>query len=789
MLGILHNTVTQNRMYREDLTTAEIEEFVSKLKKLPGCLDIGQDEAEKAALLFLRARKRDVNRAVELYKANKRMRYTENVDSIDPLDEGVRKELISGKFTMLPNTCGEHGDGDGGDLGATVAIFTANRHWPPLTTHRDTLKGVLYQLDVAMMDEQSQRKGLVVLYDMREAKYANFDYHLCIKLLNLFKGVYPVRLRKVIIVEPPIWFRAPFGVLRLFVKEKMRDRISTVDLDELHVHLPLSVIHKIFQQLTQPRHFDWLRTCLEKTGHASRLPEDYFVTPSPTHRTLTNSDLISDRFGHYGSLRLRQPNRLRHESEDRFGTVQGLVGHRYSTLASANAPPSSSMLLRDSRSRDRMLSSMYGTIHNSAGTYHTTVMSPKRTSNSGSVRISKTRQRNNSCLRSFSPASSTELSIPTNETTASSPTRLTVPEFIHRVHTLGALGLCAEFEAMFKDQPIRGSFDQFMLSENRRRNRYLDVPCLDSSAVELSDGTYLHANWVHGYRSPRAYLLAQGPLDNTRRDFWLAVWEHRVPVVVMLTKIVEGQRVKCAPYWPSRASVSSSHSSGSSPFLLYPLRGASSDLGGPNPTDPEDPKDQSQPSASYGEFHLVNISETMEHDGLYRRTRLELTRKGTSSPNDRISPKLPVAQNKSHPSADSSEVFHVDHFLFLGWPDFDVPSDTEGFLTFLKDVKTLHKARCDELCCVSNGDLNSQPLCPKNFPLLIHCSAGIGRTGTFVTVDICLQQALNEGYIDVPDVINRLREQRAGAVQVPKQYAFAHSALAFSLTKSRGAQH
>ncbi|VDP38793.1 unnamed protein product [Schistosoma margrebowiei] len=39
-------------------------------------------------------------------------------------------------------------------------------------------------------------------------------------------GVYPARLRKVIIIEPPFWFRAPFNVLRLFVREKMRDRVS-----------------------------------------------------------------------------------------------------------------------------------------------------------------------------------------------------------------------------------------------------------------------------------------------------------------------------------------------------------------------------------------------------------------------------------------------------------------------------------------------------------------------------------------------------------------------------------
>lgn len=46
-----------------------------------------------------------------------------------------------------------------------------------------------------------------------------------------------------------------------------------------------------------------------------------------------------------------------------------------------------------------------------------------------------------------------------------------------------------------------------------------------------------------------------------------------------------------------------------------------------------------------------------------------------------------------------------------------------------------------------------------------------------------MQQALNEGYIDVPDVVTRLRSQRAGAVQVAKQYAFIHASLATQLSR------
>lgn len=57
-------------------------------------------------------------------------------------------------------------------------------------------------------------------------RYEHFDYELCQKILQLLKGAYPARLKKVLIVGAPLWFRAPFKILRLFVREKLRDRVS-----------------------------------------------------------------------------------------------------------------------------------------------------------------------------------------------------------------------------------------------------------------------------------------------------------------------------------------------------------------------------------------------------------------------------------------------------------------------------------------------------------------------------------------------------------------------------------
>ena len=61
---------------------------------------------------------------------------------------------------------------------------------------------------------------------------------------QLFKGCYPARLKKVLIVTAPLWFKAPFKVLRLFVREKLRDRVFTVSLPQLVLHIPPSCLPK-----------------------------------------------------------------------------------------------------------------------------------------------------------------------------------------------------------------------------------------------------------------------------------------------------------------------------------------------------------------------------------------------------------------------------------------------------------------------------------------------------------------------------------------------------------------
>ena len=74
----------------------------------------------------------------------------------------------------------------------------------------------------------------------------NHQQHFFISISDscFLEGCYPARLKKVLIVTAPLWFKAPFKVLRLFVREKLRDRVFTVSLPQLVLHIPPSCLPK-----------------------------------------------------------------------------------------------------------------------------------------------------------------------------------------------------------------------------------------------------------------------------------------------------------------------------------------------------------------------------------------------------------------------------------------------------------------------------------------------------------------------------------------------------------------
>lgn len=85
---------------------------------------------------------------------------------------------------------------------AAIAVFTAHKHVPAISTHQTTLQGVVYQLDVALQNPLTQKSGIVFIYDMSNSKYSNFDYDLSQKILTMLKvSVFFLLVKVIIFVE------------------------------------------------------------------------------------------------------------------------------------------------------------------------------------------------------------------------------------------------------------------------------------------------------------------------------------------------------------------------------------------------------------------------------------------------------------------------------------------------------------------------------------------------------------------------------------------------------------
>ncbi|XP_034939072.1 tyrosine-protein phosphatase Lar isoform X2 [Chelonus insularis] len=104
-----------------------------------------------------------------------------------------------------------------------------------------------------------------------------------------------------------------------------------------------------------------------------------------------------------------------------------------------------------------------------------------------------------------------------------------------------------------------------------------------------------------------------------------------------------------------------------------------------------------------------------------------------------------------------SERREIKQLQFTAWPDHGVPEHPAPFLQFLRRVKTLNV--------------------PDSGPLVVHCSAGVGRTGCFIVIDSMLERIKHEKMIDIYGHVTCLRAQRNYMVQTEDQYIFIHDAL------------
>ncbi|KAG7279955.1 hypothetical protein CRUP_025207 [Coryphaenoides rupestris] len=105
---------------------------------------------------------------------------------------------------------------------------------------------------------------------------------------------------------------------------------------------------------------------------------------------------------------------------------------------------------------------------------------------------------------------------------------------------------------------------------------------------------------------------------------------------------------------------------------------------------------------------------------------------------------------------------HIYHFHYTTWPDFGVPDSPASFLNFLFKVR------------------ESSSLGAEHGPAVVHCSAGIGRSGTFSLVDTCLvlmDKRKDPSSVDIKSILLDMRKYRMGLIQTPDQLRFSYMAV------------
>uniref|UniRef100_A0A8C3W7X6 Tyrosine-protein phosphatase non-receptor type 13 n=1 Tax=Catagonus wagneri TaxID=51154 RepID=A0A8C3W7X6_9CETA len=109
----------------------------------------------------------------------------------------------------------------------------------------------------------------------------------------------------------------------------------------------------------------------------------------------------------------------------------------------------------------------------------------------------------------------------------------------------------------------------------------------------------------------------------------------------------------------------------------------------------------------------------------------------------------------------TGEVRHISHLNFTAWPDHDTPSQPDDLLTFISYMRHIHRSG----------------------PIITHCSAGIGRSGTLICIDVVLGLISQDLEFDISDLVRCMRLQRHGMVQTEDQYIFCYQVILYVLTR------
>ncbi|KAB5513272.1 hypothetical protein GE09DRAFT_1162960 [Coniochaeta sp. 2T2.1] len=255
--------------------------------------------------------------------------------------------------------------------------------------------------------------------------------------------------------------------------------------------------------------------------------------------------------------------------------------------------------------------------------------------------------------------------------------------------------------------------------EKGGKNRYKDILPFEHARVRLegrAEGAcdYVNASHLKSTRSHKRYIASQGPLPATFEDFWSVIWDQDVRVIVMLTAESEGGQLKCHPYWQGREF---------GPIKLRSIseKKVSLDI------DKSRSNSFATPEAEHGRRRANTTTEQPNMSAPSSETPYVIVRKFSLS-------------HAAHPFSPYREITQLH---YPSWPDFGAPAQPSHLLALVELANHMQRAAPpldvpSIASAVAENDTDAPETSETVRPMLVHCSAGCGRTGAFCTVDSVL---------------------------------------------------
>ena len=219
--------------------------------------------------------------------------------------------------------------------------------------------------------------------------------------------------------------------------------------------------------------------------------------------------------------------------------------------------------------------------------------------------------------------------------------------------------------------------------------RYSDIRTYNDNKVDIkSKHGYINASWIH---IPTLYffIATQGPLESTIEDFWNMCFIYDIKIIIMICKLKENDKEKCANYWEKY----------------------------------------------FDRYKIINITE-QHYDGLILRQIL-----------------IKDMQNW----VDKN----VLQLQLTTWDDHTASVD--NYKRIITMIKFINRNK-------------------SNSPVVVHCSAGVGRTGTFISIYNLYQEIMEQIndksqtqiLFSIMNTVRKLKELRMYSVENEKQYNFLY---------------